>query len=257
MLIHGHPRVFYHINKAWRKSLSSEEASVRGSPELITFLISSDPVWLSKCVHMSVWDSWGPLNYSLPGSSVCGILQECKNTGAGCQFLLQGIFPTQGSNWRLLHLLQWQVGFFFLSLVPRHGQTIEPVHECQVTSVVSDSLRPYRLQPARLLCPWDSPGKHTGVGCHALLQGIFPTQGSNLRLLCLLHWQGGSVPLAPPGKPNSTYGTLFLKCTVGRTNHLYLMGDAEGSEKQRRPRTSFPSTSALPFVASNPYMWRR
>ena len=33
--------------------------------------------------------------------------------------------------------------------------------------------------PARLLCPWDSPGKNTGVGCHALLQGIFPTQGSN------------------------------------------------------------------------------
>ena len=38
-------------------------------------------------------------------------------------------------------------------------------------SVMSDS-----LQPARLLCPWDSPGKDTGVGCHALLQGIFPTQ---------------------------------------------------------------------------------
>ena len=38
-----------------------------------------------------------------------------------------------------------------------------------------------------LLCPWDSPGKNTGVGCHALLQGIFPTQGSNLRLLWLLH----------------------------------------------------------------------
>ena len=32
---------------------------------------------------------------------------------------------------------------------------------------------------ARLLCPWDSPGKNTGVGCHALLQGIFPTQGLN------------------------------------------------------------------------------
>ena len=32
---------------------------------------------------------------------------------------------------------------------------------------------------ARLLCPWDSPGKNTGVGCHSLLQGIFPTQGSN------------------------------------------------------------------------------
>ena len=46
-------------------------------------------------------------------------------------------------------------------------------------SVVSDSLQPHGLQPARLPCPWDSPGKNTGVGCHALLQGIFPTQGLN------------------------------------------------------------------------------
>ena len=36
--------------------------------------------------------------------------------------------------------------------------------------------------------------------CHALLQGIFPTQRSNLRLLCILHWQVNSLPLAPPGK---------------------------------------------------------
>ena len=39
----------------------------------------------------------------------------------------------------------------------------------------------------------DSPGKDTGVGCHSLLQGIFPTQGSYPRLLCLLHWQVGSL----------------------------------------------------------------
>ena len=38
---------------------------------------------------------------------------------------------------------------------------------------------------ARILCPWDSPGRNTGVGCHTLLEGIFPTQGSNLRLLCV------------------------------------------------------------------------
>ena len=38
-------------------------------------------------------------------------------------------------------------------------------------SVVSDSWRPHGLQPTRLLCPWDSPGKNTGVGCHVLLQG--------------------------------------------------------------------------------------
>ena len=95
---------------------------------------------------------------------------------------------------------------------------------------------------ARLLCPWDSPGKNTGVGCHALLQGSFltqelnqgllhcrqilyclshqgsprilewvtvpsfqgisSTQGSNLHLLCLSHWQVSSLLLAPPGKPS-------------------------------------------------------
>ena len=50
------------------------------------------------------------------------------------------------------------------------------------------------------ICPWDSPGKHTGVGCHILFQ-IFPTQGLNPRLLHLLHWQAGSLSLVPPGKP--------------------------------------------------------
>ena len=68
-------------------------------------------------------------------------------------------------------------------------------------SVMSDSLRPFGLQPARLLCPWDSPGKNTGVGCHALLQGIFPTQGWYPRLFCLLPWHAGSLPLVPPGSP--------------------------------------------------------
>ena len=64
-----------------------------------------------------------------------------------------------------------------------------------------NSLRPLRLRPAKLLCPWDSPGKNTGVGCHALLQGIFMTQGLNPHLLQLLHWQADSLSLAPPGKP--------------------------------------------------------
>ena len=58
-------------------------------------------------------------------------------------------------------------------------------------SVLSDSQLP-GLRPARLLCPWNVPGKNTGVGCHFLLQGIFPTQGSNQGLLrcrrILYHW---------------------------------------------------------------------
>ena len=46
-------------------------------------------------------------------------------------------------------------------------------------------------------------GKNTGVGCHALLQEIFPTQGLNFHLLCLLCKQAGSLPLAPPGSPTN------------------------------------------------------
>ena len=56
-------------------------------------------------------------------------------------------------------------------------------HESDSHSVVSDSLRPHGLQPARLLCPQNSPGNNTGVGCHSFLQGIFQIQGLNLGLL--------------------------------------------------------------------------
>ena len=59
----------------------------------------------------------------------------------------------------------------------------------------------------------DSPGKKTGEGCHALLQGIFLTQGSNPYLLCFLHWQVGSLPLAPPG-------VLRQGSVVGKLHHL-------------------------------------
>ena len=57
------------------------------------------------------------------------------------------------------------------------------------------TLRPSGLWPTRLLCPWDSPGKNTGVGCHDLLQAFFPTQGSNPCLLSLLYRQAYSIPL--------------------------------------------------------------
>ena len=53
-------------------------------------------------------------------------------------------------------------------------------------------------EPARFLCPWDSLGKNTGLGCHFLLQGIAPTQGSNSRLL---HWPAVSLSLSHLGSP--------------------------------------------------------
>ena len=60
---------------------------------------------------------------------------------------------------------------------------------------------PMDVQAARLLCPWDFPGKNIGMYCHALLQGIFSIQELNPSLLSLLHWLASSLPLAPPGKP--------------------------------------------------------
>ena len=66
-------------------------------------------------------------------------------------------------------------------------------------SVMSDFLQRPGLQAVRFLCPWNFPGKNTGVGFHFLFQRVFSTQGSNLCLLHLLHWQMDSLPLAPPG----------------------------------------------------------
>ena len=65
---------------------------------------------------------------------------------------------------------------------------------------MSDSFDPMDCKPScKLICPWDSPGKNTGVGCHACLQGIFPTQRSNPHVshcrqifYCLSH-QGSPV----------------------------------------------------------------
>ena len=78
-------------------------------------------------------------------------------------------------------------------------------------SVVPDSVQPHGLQPARLLRPGDFPGKDPGVGCHALLQGIFPTQGLSL---CLLQQQADSIPLVPAGKLLGTWGAGYLSKLV-------------------------------------------
>ena len=56
---------------------------------------------------------------------------------------------------------------------------------CQVTSVMSNSVRPQRRQPTRLHCSWDSPGKNTGVGCHLLLQCLKVKSESEVAQLCL------------------------------------------------------------------------
>ena len=75
----------------------------------------------------------------------------------------------------------------------------------------------------RLLCSWDSPGKNTGVGCHFLLKGIFPTQELNPYLLCLLHWQVDSLPTEPPGKQLFSTTDLFNNLFILVWAHIYLI----------------------------------
>ena len=71
-------------------------------------------------------------------------------------------------------------------------------------SLQFNSLQPHGLQHARLFCPWDYPGKNTGVGCHCFLHGIltFPTQGLNP---CLLHFRQILHPLSQLESPYKSY----------------------------------------------------
>ena len=89
------------------------------------------------------------------------------------------------------------------------GLRTNTLHMCtcmlEVTSIMSNSFQPSGVQRPRLLCPWDSLGKNTWVVWHFFLQGIFLTQGSNSSLFHLLHWQAGSLPLAPSRKPNTLH----------------------------------------------------
>ena len=71
---------------------------------------------------------------------------------------------------------------------------------------------------------WASLAKNTEVGCHALLQGIFLTLGSNPCLLCLLHWQAGSLPLVPPGKPNPPSPFVQMDLREIKTQDLAIAG---------------------------------
>ena len=116
----------------------------------------------------------------------------------GCHAFLQGIFLTQGLNPSLLYLLHWQEGSS--PLVPPGKPTFTYVL-CVFSC--SNDVRLFAtngLQLTRLLCPWDSPGKNTRMGCRALLQGIFLTQESNPSLVsCIGRW---ILYLVPPGKPH-------------------------------------------------------
>ena len=99
------------------------------------------------------------------------------------------------------------------------------MHVCLLSGIVVSNLWPHGLQPTRLLCPWDSPGKNTGVGCHFLLQRIFPIEGSNPSLL---HWKVDSFTMGPPRKPpDFCVYVCLLVCTCKCTCvHMFMNVDS-------------------------------
>ena len=100
------------------------------------------------------------------------------------QLLIKLLMPFPST---LLLMLFWWFGLVDLCVC---------AHTCPVAVLFLHLCNPRDYKPARLLYPWDSPGKNPGVGCHCcfLLQGIFPAQQLNPCLLLLLHWQMGSLP---------------------------------------------------------------
>ena len=109
------------------------------------------------------------------------------------------------------------------------------------------------LEPTRFLCPWDSPGKNTGVGCHFFPQGIFPTQGSNP---CLLHWQEGSLPLSHQGIPACKVApyklsivSIILKPGVQLVAEQSLFTDCRSflPPPSQQPQLLVPSVWLLPY----------
>ena len=104
------------------------------------------------------------------------------------------------------------------------------VYESVSPSVVSNSLQPHKLQPSRLLCPWSSPGKNTRVGCHSLLQGIFPDPGIKPRSPAL---QADSLAAELPGPPRASCYNHYIIILVAKLFPIVL-GQDKGCQ------TTFP-----------------
>ena len=113
----------------------------------------------------------------------------------------------------------WQPGLqisCWVMLVSWEGEEwlILSIQGSVIHSDVSDSLPPHGLWPASFLCPWNFAGNNTGENCDALLQGIFPTQGSNSgllhcrQILYYLSHQGGTSLI----KPQAVIYSLLIFC---------------------------------------------
>ena len=137
---------------------------------------------------------------------------------------------------------------------------------------MSDSLQLHGLWPTRLLCPWTFPGKSTGMGCHFLLQGIFSSQGSKLRLLhcrqtlyrlshCQASVQFSSVPQSCPtlcdpmdcSLPGSSVHGLFQARVLEWVAISFSRGSFQSRDRTQSPALQADSLLSERLMKPNSY----
>ena len=196
----------------------------------------------------------GPVQRATCGCrfSCSSLRLDCEQSNARVSFDFNFQCPGGSDNEQLLMFVDWCNEFLLQWLL-----NVACVRAQLLSHVRLFVTWPYGLQPARLLCPWDSPGKNTGVGCHFLLQGIFPTQGSNQCLLRLLHLQVDSLPLSCLGSPfwllsfayfstgylsfsSWTIGILFCMFFLFLPTQHHLLVEVKRNQKKR-------TSKSLPF----------
>ena len=151
-----------------------------GKTYVAFLLLRSFRFWVSNPIGLALHVPLWPCTREACRLSSVLVGSEGRASGAEGEELLgphASLYPQGGWAGRGSSAAQGLVGIWSPGscLDPRERETISH-------SVVSDSWWPQARWPAKFLCPWNSPRKDTGVGCHFLLQGIFPTQGSNLGL---------------------------------------------------------------------------
>ena len=153
------------------------------------------------------------------------------------------------SNLETIYLLpqKYQLHNFIVvvTFILSHTYTIIVVLICICSKLLQLCLtfKRYGLQPARLLCTWDSPGKNTGVDCHALFQGIFLIQGLNPCLLFLLRWQLDFFFFFFFTTSTTLKALVIMYIMI--TSYVYILQNDHRSKPSSHPSDSLAATKSL------------
>ena len=136
--------------------------------------------WSTKSINTELWkqyEKWQKDRHKKPHSIIWFLHYKMSRVGKskGTEYRLVVNMGWGRRNWRMNAKRFLLEGMKIVELDCGGGCAVLVL----TRSVMPNSLQPHELQPTRFLCSWAFPGNNTGVGCHALLQRIFPIKGSN------------------------------------------------------------------------------